>query len=234
MTALADHIVSGYDADLNALNAQISEMGSITETMLSDVIHSLKKRDNELAEAVISQDSQVNRLQREVDENSMRILALRHPMASDLRRVIGAVRVANDLERVGDLSEGVAKRTLSLNEVDRISHAKGVARMGKMVKSQLSQALDALLREDADLAVQVWLSDEDVDEMYNSIFRELLTYMMGDPRTISACASLLFVAKNLERIGDHANNICEAIYFTVNGTQLITDSRVIKARKGGK
>ncbi|CAM3684937.1 phosphate signaling complex protein PhoU [Litorimonas haliclonae] len=234
MAAMADHIVSGYDADLNALNAQISEMGSITETMLSDVIRSLKKRDNELAEAVIEQDSEVNRLQREVDENSMRIMALRHPMASDLRRVIGAVRVANDLERVGDLSEGVAKRTLSLNEVDRISHAKGVARMGKMVKSQLSQALDALLREDADLAVQVWLADDDVDEMYNSIFRELLTYMMGDPRTISACASLLFVAKNLERIGDHANNICEAIYFTVNGTQLIADPRVIKARKGGK
>lgn len=234
MSNLADHIVSAYDTDLNALNAKLSEMGSLTESMLSDVIKSLKKRDNDLAESVIAQDTAVNRLQEEIDEDALRIIALRHPLATDLRKVMGAVRVANDLERVGDLAEGIAHRTLSLNEVDRISLAKGVARMGKLVKSQLSQALDALLREDIDLAVQVWLSDEDVDEMYNSIFRELLTYMMGDPRTITACASLLFVAKNLERIGDQSTNICESIYFTVNGTHLIRDSRIVEARKGGK
>ncbi|RKQ69053.1 PhoU-like phosphate uptake regulator [Litorimonas taeanensis] len=234
MNKLADHIVSGYDADLNDLNAKLSQMGSLAETMLSDVIRSLKKRDNELAEAVIAADSQVNRFQEEIDEDALRIVALRHPMASDLRRVMGAVRVANDMERVGDLAEGIAWRTLSLNEVDRLSLAKGVARMGKMVKGQLSQALDALLREDTDLAVQIWLADEDVDEMYNSIFRELLTYMMADPRTITASASLLFIAKNMERIGDLATNICESIYFTVNGTQLIRDHRVEKARKNGK
>jgi phosphate transport system protein len=231
---LANHIVSGYDADLNALNAKLSEMGSLTESMLSDVIRSLKKRDNVLADAVIKTDAQVNRFQEEIDEDALRIMALRHPMASDLRRVMGAVRVANDLERVGDLAEGIAWRTLSLNEVDRLSLAKGVARMGKLVKAQLSRALDALLREDTEMAVQVWLTDEDVDEMYNSIFRELLTYMMADPRTITASASLLFIAKNMERVGDLATNICESIYFTVNGTQLIRDKRIENARTGGK
>lgn len=234
MSVLADHIVSGYDADLNALSAKLSEMGSLTEIMLADVIKSLKKRDNELAQSVIDMDVRVNKLQETIDEDAFRIVALRHPMATDLRRVMGAVRVANDLERVGDLAEGVAHRTLSLNEIDRVSLAKGVARMGKMVQAQLSQALDALLREDTEMAIQVWLSDEDVDEMYNSIFRELLTYMMADPRTITACASLLFIAKNLERVGDLSTNICESIYFTVNGTQLIRDKRIIAARKGGK
>jgi len=206
----------------------------MVENMLSDVIKSLKKRDNELAEKVINRDELVNKLQEDVDEDALRIMALRHPMATDLRRVIGAVRVANDLERIGDLTEGVAHRTLSLNEVDRVSLAKGVARMGKLTKKQVSQSLDALLREDTELAVQVWMGDEDLDEMYNSIFRELLTYMMADPRTITASASLLFIAKNFERIGDHATNICESIYFTNEGTQLIRDPHIEKSRKGNK
>jgi len=234
MATLADHIVSGYDADLNTLNAKLAEMGSAVESMVSDVIKSLKKRDNELAEKVISKDEHVNKLQEDVDEDALRIMALRHPMATDLRRVIGAVRVANDLERIGDLAEGIARRTLSLNEVDRVALSKGVARMGKLTKNQLSQALDAFLREDTKLAMQVWMGDQDIDEMYNSIFRELLTYMMADPRTITASASLLFIAKNLERIGDHATNICEAIYFTNEGTQLIRDPQIETLRQGGK
>lgn len=234
MANLADHIVSGYDTDLNTLNSKLSEMGSLVETMLSDVIQSLKKRDTELAQSVIDRDAEVNKLQEDIDDDSLRIMALRHPLATDLRRVFGAVRVASDLERIGDLAEGIARRTLTLNEVDRVSLAKGVARMGKLTKGQLSQSLDAFLREDTELALQVWIADEDVDEMYNSIFRELLTYMMGDPRTITACASLLFIAKNLERIGDHASNICEAIYFTNQGTQLIRDPIIEEMRKGGK
>ena len=161
--------------------------------------------------------------QEQIDEDALRLMALRHPMATDLRRTIGAIRCANDLERVGDLAEGIARRAISINEEDKIDLAKGVGRIGKLVKSQLSGALDALLREDADKALQVWVADEDVDEMYNAIFRELLTYMMGDPRTITACASFLFVAKNLERIGDHATNICESVYFTVHGKQLVND-----------
>jgi len=230
MQKLADHIVSGYDDDLNQLTTALSELGGLVETMTSDSVKSIKKRDSELAQKVILMDKQANILQEQIDEDALRLMALRHPMATDLRRTIGAIRCANDLERVGDLAEGIARRALSINEEDKIDLAKGVGRIGKLVKSQLSGALDALLREDADKALQVWVADEDVDEMYNAIFRELLTYMMGDPRTITACASFLFVAKNLERIGDHATNICESVYFTVHGKQLVNDPSVENSR----
>lgn len=223
MQKLADHIVSGYDDDLNQLSTALSELGGLVETMTSDSVRCIKKRDSDLARQVIAMDKRANTLQEQIDEDALRLMALRHPMATDLRRTIGAIRCANDLERVGDLAEGIARRAISINEEDKIDLAKGVGRIGKLVKTQISGALDALLREDADKALQVWLADEDVDEMYNAIFRELLTYMMGDPRTITACASFLFVAKNLERIGDHATNICESVYFTVHGKQLVND-----------
>jgi len=223
MQKLAEHIVSGYDDDLNQLTTALSELGGLVETMTSDSVRSIKKRDSDLAQKVIAMDKQANLLQEQIDEDALRLMALRHPMATDLRRTIGAIRCANDLERVGDLAEGIARRAISINEEDKIDLAKGVSRIGKLVKTQLSGALDALLREDADKALQIWLADEDVDEMYNAIFRELLTYMMGDPRTITACASFLFVSKNLERIGDHATNICESVYFTVHGKQLVND-----------
>jgi len=224
MQKLADHIVSGYDDDINQLNTALADLGGLVETMTSESVRSIKKRDSELAKKVIKMDKQANGLQEQIDEDALRLMALRHPMATDLRRTIGAIRCANDLERVGDLAEGIARRAISINEEDKIDLAKGVSRIGKLVKTQLSGALDALLREDAEKALQVWLADEDVDEMYNAIFRELLTYMMGDPRTITACASFLFVAKNLERIGDHATNICETVYFTVHGKQLVNDA----------
>lgn len=230
MQKLADHIVSGYDDDLNQLTTALSDLGGLVETMTSDSVKSIKKRDSDLARKVIEMDKEANKLQEQIDEDALRLMALRHPMATDLRRTIGAIRCANDLERVGDLAEGIARRALSINEEDKIDLAKGVGRIGKLVKSQLSAALDALLREDANKALQVWLADEDVDEMYNAIFRELLTYMMGDPRTITACASFLFVAKNLERIGDHATNICESVYFTVHGKQLVNDPSIESSR----
>jgi phosphate transport system protein len=224
MQKLADHIVSGYDDDINQLTTALAELGGLVETMTAESVRCIKKRDSDLAKKVIKMDHQANKLQEQIDEDALRLMALRHPMATDLRRTIGAIRCANDLERVGDLAEGIARRAISINEEDKIDLAKGVSRIGKLVKTQLSGALDALMREDAEKALQVWLADEDVDEMYNAIFRELLTYMMGDPRTITACASFLFVAKNLERIGDHATNICETVYFTVNGKQLVNDS----------
>ena len=230
MQKLADHIVSGYDDDLNQLTTTLAELGGLVETMTSDSVKSIKKRDSVLAQKVIEMDKQANALQEQIDDDALRLMALRHPMATDLRRTIGAIRCANDLERVGDLAEGIARRAVSINEEDKIDLAKGVSRIGKLVKTQLSGALDALLREDADKALQVWVADEDVDEMYNAIFRELLTYMMGDPRTITACASFLFVAKNLERIGDHATNICESVYFTVHGKQLVNDPSIESSR----
>jgi len=231
MSKLAEHIVSGYDEDLDTLTTRLSEMGSLAEIMVSDAISSVKKRDDDLAQSVIARDTDMNRMQVVIDDDAIKILALRHPMATDLRRTIGAIRIANDLERIGDLAEGIARRAISLNEIERIELAKGVTRMGKLVKGQLSRALDAYLRDDIDSAINVWMGDEDIDEMYNSIFRELLTYMMGDPRTIGGCASLLFVAKNLERIGDQTTNICEVIYFTANAEPLIEDERVAHLRE---
>lgn len=230
MQNLANHIVSGYDDDLNQISTTLAELGGLVETMTSDSVRCIKKRDSDLARKVIAMDERANALQEKIDEDALRLMALRNPMATDLRRTIGAIRCATDLERVGDLAEGIARRAISINEEDKIDLAKGVGRIGKLVKTQISGALDALLREDADKALQVWLADEDVDEMYNAIFRELLTYMMGDPRTITACASFLFVAKNLERIGDHATNICESVYFTVHGKQLVNDSSLDGAR----
>jgi len=231
MSKLAEHIVSGYDEDLDSLATRLSEMGSLAENMVRDAIRSVKKRDDDLAQSVIARDTDMNKMQVVIDDDAMRVLALRHPMATDLRRTIGAIRIANDLERIGDLAEGIARRAISLNEVERIELAKGVTRMGKLVKGQLSRALDAYLRDDIDTAINIWMGDEDIDEMYNSIFRELLTYMMGDPRTIGGCASLLFVAKNLERIGDQTTNICEVIYFTSKGEPLIEDERVAHLRE---
>ena len=231
MSKLAEHIVSGYDEDLDTLTTRLSEMGNLAENMVSDAIRSVKKRDDDLAQSVITRDKDMNKLQSVIDEDAMRILALRHPMATDLRRTIGAIRIANDLERIGDLAEGISRRAISLNEVERIELAKGVTRMGKIVNGQLSRAIDAYLRDDIDSAVAIWMGDEDIDEMYNSIFRELLTYMMGDPRMIGGCASLLFVAKNLERIGDQTTNICEVVYFTANGKPLIEDERVERRRE---
>ncbi len=220
MQNVAEHIVSGFDEELNMLSTTIAQLGGVVETMVADSVKSLKTRDDDLANSVIERDRQANLLQEKIDDDAMRIFALRHPMATDLRRVIGSIKVATDLERVGDLAEGIARRALTVNESESLALAKGVTRMGKLVKSQLKESLDAFLTDNVKKAKHVWLGDEDVDEMYNSLFRELLTYMMEDPRTISSSAGLLFAAKNLERIGDHATNIAETIYFIVEGTPL--------------
>lgn len=220
MSTIAEHIVAGYDDELNTLTTTLAELGGLVESMVSDAVTAVHKRDSELAHSVIERDHQANLLQEKADEDAMRILALRQPMAADLRRVMGAIRVASDLERIGDLAEGIARRALTINEAEALSLAKGVNRMGKLVKSQLKEALDALLSDNVAKAKQVWLADEDIDEMYNSLFRELLTYMMEDPRTISSSTGLLFAAKNLERVGDHATNIAEAVHFIVEGIQL--------------
>ena len=156
----------------------------------------------------------------------MRILALRNPMAADLRRTVGAMRVASDLERIGDLAEGIAKRSKDLMDQPPLDVSVGLVRMGRQVKTQLSKALDAFLREDSATAMQIWIADHDIDALYNAILRELLTHMMADTTAINRSTALLFAAKNLERIGDHVTNICEVIYFTQNGRQLIEDDTI--------
>lgn len=220
----ADHIVHGYDDDFNELTASLSQMGGQVESMIEDAVRAIKKRDSALAKDVIERDAIVNSLQEKIDADALRMLALRHPMAADLRRVIGAIRAASDLERIGDLAESIARRALTINESEKLDLTRGVARMGKLVKAQLKSALDALLNDDAEKAVDVWLQDQDVDSLYASLFRELLTYMMEDHRNIQACTGLLFVAKNLERVGDHATNIAEIVYFSVHGRSLVPEA----------
>lgn len=226
MNSLANHIVSGYDSDLNELTASLSDLGSLAEGMVSDAVRALSHRDTALARSVITRDTQANRLQAKIDADAMRILALRNPMATDLRRTIGAIRVATDLERIGDLAEGIAKRAINLNAASRLELTQSAERMGRRVKTQLSAALDAFLREDTAAAIQVWITDADIDEMYNGVLRDLLTYMSDDSERVNASTALLFAAKNLERIGDHTSNICEVIYFTTHGRQLIEDDAV--------
>lgn len=223
MISQSNHIVSGFDAELTKLTNELTQLGTVVSEMVDGAMIAFKKRDSALANDVIERDKQANDLQQRIDEDVLRIIALRNPVAQDLRRIIGATRIAADLERVGDLAEGIARRALLINEEKRIDIAKSVHRMGKQVRKQLSGALDTLLKEDATSAVHYWQSDSDIDDLYNAIFRELVTVMMGEPRTIPACAELLFVAKNLERIGDHTTNICESVYFTVKAKQLVND-----------
>jgi len=226
MNSLADHIVSGYDSDLNELTTCLSDLGSLSEGMVADAIRALNRRDDALARSVVQRDKLANKLQSKIDADAMRILALRNPMATDLRRTIGAIRVANDLERICDLAEGIAKRAINLNDHPPIDLTRGVERMGRQVKAQLSAALDAFLRDDTRTAVQIWMADNDIDELYNAILRELLVYMTADPDMVNASTALLFAAKNLERIGDHTSNVCEVIYFTAHGSPLIEDDTV--------
>lgn len=223
MISSSTHIVSGYDAELSSLTNDLTDLGTLVSEMVEDAMQAFKKRDSIKAQEVIDRDQKANSLQFKVDEAVQRIIALRNPVAQDLRSIIGATRIASDLERVGDLSEGIARRAMVINEEKRIDMARSVYRMGKQVRMQLAGALDTLLKGDAIAALHYWQADSDIDDLYDAIFRELVTVMMGDPRTIPACTELLFVAKNLERIGDHATNICEAVYFTIKATQLTSD-----------
>ncbi len=230
MANLANHTLSAYDAELNRLTTALSDLGSLVEAMVTDAVRAMGSRDAELARSVVHRDLAANRLQAEIDDDAMRILALRNPMAGDLRRTVGSIRVATDLERIGDLAEGIAKRSLGLSDPHARELVGGVVRMGRAVRAQLAKALDAFLREDPRAALQAWMGDGEIDALYNSILRELLTHMMADPARINACTALLFAAKNLERIGDHASNICEHIYFTSTGAQLIEDPAVRELR----
>lgn len=223
MLRSSGHIVSGYDAELLSLTNDLTDLGTLVSEMVDDAMQAFKQRDSRMAQQVIDRDKDANALQLKIDESVQLIIARRNPVAQDLRRIIGASRIASDLERVGDLAEGIAKRAMAINEEERIDISRSVYRMGKQVRTQLAGAMDTLLKSDAVAALHFWQADSDLDDLYDSLFKELVTVMMGDPRTIPACTELLFVAKNLERIGDHATNICEAVYFTDKATQLIND-----------
>ncbi len=221
-----EHIVRSYEDELNALTAECARMGGLTEAQVSDALDAVVKRDRALAEAVMGRDTRLDHLQADIERRSIRLIALRQPMANDLRRTVAAMKIATNLERVGDLAKNIAKRTIVLTEAEPMTPlTRSIERMGRLVQGRLTSVLDAYTSSDVERAIGVWSRDDEVDEHYNSLFRELLTYMMGDPRTITACAHLLFVAKNLERIGDHATNIAEIIHYEITGEEMISADR---------
>jgi phosphate transport system protein len=214
---MPDHIVKAYDQDISSLKTMLAEMGGLAEEQLDNAITALSKRDVALADQVILRDDKIDVLEREIEEKAILTIAKRQPMALDLREIMVAIRVSADIERIGDLAKNTAKRTHAISEALPRRLSTGLARMGSMAQAQLKDVLDAYARRDDAAAMAVWRSDEDLDALYNSIFRELLTYMMEDPRNISLCTHLLFGAKNLERIGDHTTNIAENIHYLIHG-----------------
>ena len=216
-----EHIVRSYEDELNSLAAEVVRLGGLTEAQVADAVQGVVKRNQELAASVVVRDDKLDEAERDIERKTIRLIALRQPVADDLRRAVAAMKVANNLERCGDLAKNIAKRTLVIVESDPLTPlTRSIARMGKLVLGRLSSVIDAYSRSDLERALAVWSQDDEVDEHYNSLFRELLTYMMGDPRTITACAHMLFVAKNLERIGDHATNIAEIVHYEITGAEM--------------
>jgi phosphate transport system protein len=216
----SDHIMKNYDEELNRLTRIITEMGGLAESQLAAAIEAVVKRDSALAASVVEGDARVDQLQREADNLALRLFALRQPVARDLRAIFAAVKIASDLERICDYAANVAKRAIALNQAAPLSHTLALPRMAQLAERLVRDVIDAYVARDADKAYDVWMRDEELDGMYSSLFRELLTYMMEDPRNIGICTHLLFMAKNIERIGDHATNIAEDLYYLVHGEPL--------------
>ncbi|KPN62456.1 phosphate signaling complex protein PhoU [Aliiroseovarius crassostreae] len=212
------HIASAFDRDLEEIQAHVMKMGGLVEDSIREGARSLKMRDEELAEKVRKADKQIDALDTKIQEECARLLALRQPIASDLRTVLTVMRVAANLERVGDYAKNMAKRTTVLVHMQPIDGASGaIKRMAKEVRLMLSDVLDAYIRRDVDLAQDVRHRDIEVDQMYNALFREFLTFMMEDPRNISSCMHLHFIAKNIERMGDHVTSIADQVIYLVTG-----------------
>ena len=218
---MAEHIVSSYDNDLQGLRQRISEMGGIAEKMLVESIAALVRHDKALAQTVIASDARLDVLQRDVEENAILTIARRQPLAIDLRETISAIRISGDVERIGDMAKNIGKRALAIgDDFQPQKIVVGLQHMGDLVLGQLKDVLDAYAQKDTAKALDVWKRDGAIDALYTSLFRELLTYMMEDPRNISFCTHLLFCAKNIERIGDHATNIAEAAFYLDTGQHL--------------
>jgi phosphate transport system protein len=223
---MSDHIVRSYDADLEGLRRSLAEMGGMSERMLGDSTVALVRRDTALAQKVITADQRLDNLQRDVEEKAVLTIARRQPLANDLRELISAIRIAADIERVGDLAKNIAKRAVAISGQFSQPHRAevGLEHMSRLVQAQLKDVLDAYAASNEQKAMEVWRRDDEIDALYTSLFRELLTYMMEDPRNITFCTHLLFCAKNVERIGDHTTNIAETIHYLITG-QSVEENR---------
>lgn len=222
---MTDHTMKAFDTDLQDLARMVAEMGGLAEKQVADSVDALAKRDTTLAQRITVADANIDTLQNEIEEKAVLTIARRQPMAVDLRVIVSALRISNDLERIGDLAKNIAKRVIALNEeFPPPKLIRGVEHMADLLLEQLKTVLDAYGRQDLDLAMAVWRGDEEIDAVCTSVFRELLTYMMEDPRNITFCIHLLFCAKNIERMGDHATNIAETVHYMIEGRP-ITDKR---------
>ena len=220
-----DHIVKDFNEELSQLDNLLAEMGGLCEAQLSKAMEAMVKRDVDLASAVIEGDRRIDDLEKQVDSLAINLIALRQPMAADLRMIIASLKVANNLERVGDYAKNIGKRTIALSKSPVISNTtNSIQRMSTMVEGMIKNALDALINRDSQRAKDVRISDQEVDQMHSSLFKELLTFMAEDPESISTCTHLLFVAKNLERVGDHMTSVAEQIVFIVEG-EILDDER---------
>ena len=221
---MPDHIAKAFDADLEELTRMVAEMGGLAERAIADSVDALASRDTGLASTVIQRDEAIDDLQRDIEEKAILTIARRQPMAIDLREVIGALRVCNDLERIGDLAKNIAKRVVDITgDLPSPTIIRGLEHMSELVLAQLKQVLDSYATRNLSNALAVWKGDEEIDSLCTSLFRELLTYMAEDPSSISLCIHLMFSAKNIERMGDHATNIAETVHYMVEGHPLTAE-----------
>ena len=214
----SEHMVKRFDDELILLNRTLSEMGGLVEIQLAQALTAVRDRDTEVAEQAIADDARIDAHDAAIQEQTVKLLALRQPMAIDLRVVLSSIKIAAGLERIADYAKNTAKRSIVLTQTTAPAAAvNGIDRLGRLVRTALKDVLDAFAQGDVAKARAVWERDEEIDQVYTGLFRELLTYMMEDPRTITACTHLLFMAKNIERAGDHVTNIAELVSFRATG-----------------
>ncbi len=218
---VAQHSVKSFDEQLHRLRDSLVRMGGMVEAQIAAAIQALMRRDPYLALATVEGDARVDDMERMIDDLAVQMLALRQPVATDLRMIVSSIRMAADLERMADYAKNVAKRSIALAQMNPVQPAMAIPRMGRTVQEMVKDVLDAFVHRNVEKAVAVWNRDEEIDAMHSSLFRELVTYMMEDPRNITPSTHLLFIAKNLERIGDHATNIAEMIHYQVTGKTLV-------------
>jgi phosphate transport system protein len=222
---MPEHTAKAFDTDLSELTRMVAEMGGLAEKQIADAVDSLARRDTERAKRLIAGDVAIDTLQHGIEEKAVLTIARRQPMAVDLRQIVAALRLSSDLERIGDLAKNIGKRVIAIDgDFHPQRLIRGVEHMAALVLGQLKAVLDSYAGHDLEEAMAVWKGDEEIDALCTSLFRELFTYMMEDPRNITFCIHLMFCAKNIERMGDHATNIAETVYYMIEGRP-IADQR---------